>query len=223
MPTMANTPKSVSTSFEETVMAFIETIAPADADADTRAMFERQQAHYGYLPNYAKVFCYRPEVMQLWADLQRGIKRHIDKRRFELVTFAAAHALKSTLCSLAHGKALTEFFSIADVITLSQGGTPASLGGAEAAMLDFARKVARDATAVTAGDVERLKQLGFTDAEIFDIATTAAARSFFTKVIESLGVEADGPFREMHEDLRKSLTVGRPIDFNAPERFAQAS
>jgi len=204
-------------------MAFIETITAADADEPTRAMYERQQAHYGYLPNYAKVFCHRPEIMQLWADLQRGIKRHLDKRRFELVTFAAAHALRSTLCSLAHGRALTEFLSSADVMTIARGGVPATLSPAEAAMLNFARKVARDATSVTAGDVERLKELGFTDAEVFDIAATAAARAFFTKVIESLGVEADAPFRALDDGFRKTLTVGRPIDFNDPERLAAVS
>ena len=91
-------------------MAYIETVpSPADNE-ELRAMYERQQAHYGYLPNYAKVFCYRPEIMGLWAQLQSGIKRHMDRSRYELVTFAAANALRSTLCSLAHGKLLTEFF-----------------------------------------------------------------------------------------------------------------
>ena len=59
-------------------MAFIETIPASDIDGDVRAMYERQQAHYGFAPNYAKVFCYRPEVMRLWAQLQSCIRRHMD-------------------------------------------------------------------------------------------------------------------------------------------------
>ncbi|HEX6994424.1 MAG TPA: carboxymuconolactone decarboxylase family protein, partial [Gammaproteobacteria bacterium] len=156
-------------------MAFIDTIPADDAAGDVKEMYERQRAHYGYVPSYALVFCHRPEVMRRWAELQSGIKRHMDKRRFELVTFAAAHALRSTLCSLAHGRALTEFLSAADVIAIARGEAPESLTDAEAAMLDFARKVALDASSVTAGDVARLKGLGFTDAEIFDITATAAA------------------------------------------------
>ncbi len=27
----------------------------------------RQEAHWGFVPNYAKVFCHRPEIMGLWA------------------------------------------------------------------------------------------------------------------------------------------------------------
>lgn len=192
-------------------MAYIETIPPQRAVGDVHDMYERQRAHYGYVPNYAGVFCHRPEVMRLWAQLQSGIKRHMDKRRFELVTFAAAHALRSTLCSLAHGKALTEFLSAADVLAIARGEAPETLTKAEAAMLDYARRVARDASSVTASDVERLKTLGFTDAEIFDITATAAARAFWTKVIESLGVEADAPFHTMDANFKEALTVGRPL------------
>jgi len=194
-------------------MAFIEIIPASDISDEVRAMYARQQAHYGYLPNYAKVFCHRPEIMQLWAQLQSGIKRHMDKRRFELVTFAAAHALRSTLCTLAHGTALTQLFSMEDVMAMGRGEAPKSLSPAEAQMMVFARKVARDASSVSAGDVDELRQLGFSDAEVFDIVATAAARSFWTKVIESLGVEVDPPFQVLSDEFRKALTVGRPINF----------
>jgi uncharacterized peroxidase-related enzyme len=192
-------------------MAFIDIIPAPHIDDDVREMYQRQSAHYGYVPNYAKVFCYRPEIMRLWAQLQSGIKRHMSKRRFELVTFAAAQALRSTLCSLAHGKALTDFFAVDDVLTIAQGGVPKSLSAADAAMMEFSRKVARDASAITIGDVGFLKEHGFADAEIFDIAATAAARAFFTKLVDSLGVEVDAPFRAMKRELRQSLTAGRPI------------
>jgi uncharacterized peroxidase-related enzyme len=194
-------------------MAFIDTFPASDINDDVRAMYARQEAHWGFVPNYAKVFCHRPEIMALWAQLQAGIKRHMDKRRFELVTLVAAQALRSTLCSLAHGKALTEFFSVDDVLAITRGEAPESLSGGEAAMLDFARKVARDASSVRAEDVERLRRHGFSDAEVFDIAATAAARAFWTKLIESLGVEAEPSLRALSPELRDALVVGRPVDF----------
>jgi alkylhydroperoxidase family enzyme len=149
--------------------------------------------------------------MGLWAQLQSGIKRNMTKRRFELVTFAAANALRSTLCSLAHGKTLTEFLPADDVQAIARGEAPESLSSAEVVMLGFTRKVARDASTVTAADVELLKHHGFTDAEIFDITATAAARAFFTKVLDSLGVEVDPPFREMNREFTNALTVGKPV------------
>ena len=150
--------------------------------------------------------------MGLWAQLQAGIKRNMDKRRFELITFAASQALRSTLCSLAHGKALAALLSEDDVIAIARGEAPASLTPAEAAMVEFSRKVARDASSVTADDVAILREHQFTDAEIFDISAAAAARAFWTKLVESLGVEAEPSLRDMSGALQKALVVGRPLD-----------
>jgi uncharacterized peroxidase-related enzyme len=200
-------------------MAFIDTISASWVTGEAFAMYDRQQKHYGYVPNYATVFCHRPEVMRRWAELLAAIKRPMDKRRFELATFAAAHELRSTLCTLAHGKALLAFFSADDVMTMARGGTPPALTPAEAALMRFARAVARDASSITADDVAELKAYGYSDAEVFDVVATAAGRAFFTKVVESLGVATDAPLRAMDADLRAALTVGRPIELVEPERL----
>ena len=192
-------------------MAFIQTTPDADISDEVRAMYDRQQSFWGFVPNYARVFCHRPEIMGLWAALQAGIKRHMDKRRFELITFAASHTLRSTLCSLAHGRALTAFFSMDDIKAMARGASPASLTAAEAAMMAFARKVARGPYVLSAADVDELKRHGFTDGEVFDIAAAVGARAFWTTIIESLGVEAEPPFLELEPDFRKTLTVGRPL------------
>ena len=197
-------------------MPFIDIIPDTDINADVRAMYDRQQAFWGFVPNYARVFCYRPEIMGLWAQLQAGIKKHMDKRRFELITFAAAHTLRSTLCSLAHGRALTAFFSMEDIQLMARGASPASLSAAEAAMMAFARKVARGPFATVRGDVTELKKHGFTDAEVFDIAATAAARAFWTGVVESLGVEPEPSLLELEPEFKRTLACGRPINGSAP-------
>jgi uncharacterized peroxidase-related enzyme len=192
-------------------MSFIDTIPDAEISAEVRAMYDRQQSFWGFVPNYARVFCYRPEIMALWAQLQLGIKRHMDKRRFELITFAAAHTLRSTLCSLAHGHVLTQFFSQEDVQLMARGASPASLTTAEAAMMTFARKVARGPYMVTAADVEELKKHGFTDAEVFDIAATVAARAFWTGLVEALGVRPEPSLLELDADFKRTLACGRPL------------
>jgi uncharacterized peroxidase-related enzyme len=195
-------------------MAFIDTIPDAEVDDQVRAMYERQASFWGFVPNYAKVFCYRPEIMGLWAQLQAGIKKSIaDKRRYELVTFAAAHALRSTLCSLAHGKTLTEFFPSEAVQAMARGEAPADLTAAEAEMMKFARKVGCDASSVTREDVLRLKELGFSDAEVFDISAAASARAFFSKLVESLGVAPESSLLGLDQEFTRTMAVGRPLEF----------
>ena len=205
-------------------MAFIDIIDDQAIDADVRAMYDRQQAHYGYVPNYARAFCHRPHVMALWAALQNGIRRDMDKRRFELVTFAAAHALRSTPCSIAHGKVLSQYIPAEDVLAIGRGETPSSLTPAEAALIAFARKVAVDATTTTADDVQGLKRHGFSDGEIFDIAATSAARAFWAKLLDALGVETDAAVQKLDPKFREALAVGRPLAFESrPSEEAPAA
>ena len=57
-----------------------------------------------------------PQVLAAWAEMIAAIRAPVDTRTFELVTFAAACALGSSSCSLAHGKKLLErFLSPAEV------------------------------------------------------------------------------------------------------------
>jgi uncharacterized peroxidase-related enzyme len=200
-------------------MTFISTTPPEAARDAVADMYRRQQDSWGFVPNYAKVFSHRPEVLARWGQLLAEIKRSMDRRRFELVTFAAAHQLGNSACALAHGKVLREFFDDYQIISIAARRTLDFLSEAEKALLDFARRVAADASQITADDVRSLRRVGFADDEIFDIAAAAAGRGFFTKLLDALGVKPDAPFAELGEPLRSALTVGRPIDVDAPARM----
>jgi uncharacterized peroxidase-related enzyme len=202
-------------------MPFIKTTSPEHASDTVADMYERQQAAWGYVPNYAKVFCHRPEVMARWGRLLAEIKRPMDRRTFELVTFVAAHELRNTACTLAHGKALREFFSDEQIVAIAADKYDEILTDAEAALVRFARQIAKDASRVTSGQVQALKRFGFTDAEIFDVAATAAGRAFFAKVLDALGVEPDSPLRTLDTAFREPLAVGRPIDVRQPTRMPE--
>jgi alkylhydroperoxidase family enzyme len=60
-----------------------------------------------------------------------------------------------------------------------------TLTTAELAMMRFARKVAIDASEISPADIDELKDHDFCEEEIFDIAASAAARSFFTKLLDT--------------------------------------
>ena len=106
-------------------MAFIQTISAAESDGDVRDMYERQEGAWGYVPSYAKVFSHRPEVMARWGRMLAEIKRPVDPRRLELVTFAAASELKHSSCSLAHGSALAKIIGKEAVIAIAGAAIPA--------------------------------------------------------------------------------------------------
>ena len=55
----------------------------------------------------------------------------------------------------------------------------------------FAEKMTVDANRVTPEDVEGLRTHGLTDAEIFDVTLAAAARAFYSKVLQAMDAEPD--------------------------------
>jgi uncharacterized peroxidase-related enzyme len=204
-------------------MAFIQTVSPDQASGDVRTMYERYQGTQGYVPNWAKIFSHRPAVMAGWGTLLASVRGNLDPRRYELITLAAARALRSSYCMLAHGAVLERDFYSADQLTAIARNLPtAELAPAEVAMMAFAEKVARDATAITEADVAALRAHGLTDAEIFDVAATAAARCFFSKLLDALGAEPDSVYERFPDDLKRELAPGRRISREAVEPLPAA-
>jgi uncharacterized peroxidase-related enzyme len=200
-------------------MAFISTVPLAEAVGEARAMYEHGQARFGYVPNHTKLFSLRPGVWAGWEALLGSIRSNMDPRRYELVTVAASRALRCSYCALAHGVILRERFYSAEQLTAIADDHAAALSPADAAIMSFAEKVARDADAIAAADVEALRGHGLTDPEIFDVAAAAAARCFFSKMMDALGAEPDAAYAAVEDELRRRLTVGRDISTAAVERL----
>jgi uncharacterized peroxidase-related enzyme len=193
-------------------MTFVETVPEGDAAGDVAQMYETDRAADGHVPNFTKVFSHRPGVYAAWRALNGEIKAGMDLRRYELATVAAARRLRSTYCALAHGSVLVDKFVEPDELTaIVSDHHAAGLDDVDVAVMDLADKVARDATSVTEADVDRLRSLGLTDTEIFDVVAAAAARCFFSKALDGLGVRADARYAQLEAPLRDALTVGRPI------------
>ena len=176
-------------------MAFVELIEDEEFGAPDREVF-------GYTPNFCRLFVRRPAAYAAWKQLNGSIKETMDLRRYELATVAAAGELRSSYCSLAHGKVLFDRFGLIPGDAVSEE---------ERAVQELARKVAADATSVTEDDIDRLRGFGLIDDEIFDVVLAAAARSFFSKTLDAMGIAPDAAYRELPAAVREPLTVGRAI------------
>jgi alkylhydroperoxidase family enzyme len=156
-----------------------------------------------------RAFEERPDVYAAWRGLVGAVTANMDLRRYELATFAAAQRLRSTYCSIMHGNVLRNDLG-EDVLALVND-REASLDAVDLAVMDFAERVVVDATSITDGDLQRLRDLGLSDAEIMDVALAAAMRCFFSKTLDALCVQADARFQELAPELQEAFVVGRPI------------
>lgn len=194
-------------------MSFLRLPAEAEAGTEVARRYQADLAALGYVANYTRLFAQRPAVLAAWQQLNAAIKEGMDLRRYELVTLAAARGLRSSYCSLAHGKVLRDrFYDAATVRDIAANHHDAGLEPAEVAIMDFAAKVATDAASVTATDLDELRRCGLDDEDIFQVVLAAAARCFFSTVLDATGTEPDPQYRTAIEpELQAVLTVGRPI------------
>lgn len=77
-------------------MAFIHIVPEDDATGSLRAFYDADIRSDGYVPNTTKAMSLRPDVIEAWRGLSKAIRSHMRLRRYELVTLAAASALRCT-------------------------------------------------------------------------------------------------------------------------------
>jgi len=76
----------------------------------------------------------------------------------------------------------------------------------------FATKVATDASAVVQRDVDALRDIGLSDADVADVVFAVAARCFFTAVLDGLGAQLDAQTAQSFPPaLLQAMVVGRPV------------
>lgn len=191
-------------------------IRPLPDDEVTGAVAEAYKADLAddcYVSNVSRAFSHRPDALAAWIGLKDAVTSTMNRRRYELVTIAAARRVRSSYCMLAHGNVLADKFYDADrVREIALDHHAAGLDEVDVAVMDLADKVASDASSVTQADVDRLRELGLSDAEVFDVVAASAMRCFFTKIVDGLGFQPDAAYRELDESLREALVVGRPIE-----------
>jgi alkylhydroperoxidase/carboxymuconolactone decarboxylase family protein YurZ len=75
-------------------MSFIQSVPEPDATGKLRDLYETERATRGYVPNHVKALSLRPDVIEAWQRLISVIRAPMEVRRYELVTIAAAAALR---------------------------------------------------------------------------------------------------------------------------------
>ena len=192
---------------------FIDTIPEDAATGAVADYYRHQHESWGFLPNYARLFSSRPDVAEAWNRLNLAIRGGMDRRMFEIATIAAARALHSTYCTVAHSKFLRDVCGDEETLErLADDPSGAGLSPQDRAVFEFATRVATDAAATRQADVDALRAHGLTDTDVANVVFAVAARSFFTRVLDGLGAQLDVETADAFAPaLLESMLVGRPV------------
>lgn len=182
-------------------------------------MFDEDLADAGFVMNVSRLWAYQPELITGLFDLMsRAIAMHeISFRRRGVIVAACASTLGDSYCSLAWGSKLASVSSD-DVAAGVLTGGDAGLSDNERALAVWACKVAADPSATTHGDVQELRRVGYTDAQIFAITVFIGLRMTLSTVNDALGIGPDAEYGTMApQPVRDAVAFGRAIDAEQPD------
>lgn len=195
---------------------FLRTIGDDEATGEVAAIYAKQQASLGFVMAAARCFTSRPDLLPLYTRFSDEIRAgfSLGLRDWRLITLIAARKLRSTYCSYVYaGQLVEDLGSREKVLAVYRDFRNAGLDDRDVAMLAYAEKVVTAAHEISAGDIASLRDAGFNDREITDIALCAAFRCFFSTFIDAVGAGPEATFIDEEEAFRETLTVGR-----APQR-----
>lgn len=192
---------------------FLKTVDPADATEDVAEIYAKETASIGFVMEATRCWTTRPEVLPLYEAFTEGVKANfsLGLRGWRLITFIAAKQVPSTYCSHVYARSLARELGKAQVLAIQRDFRNAGLGAKDVAMLAYAEQVARDASKITQGDIDALREVGFSDVEISDIALCASIRAFMSRFFDATGASPEPLFLDEDEEFRTAMTVGKPV------------
>ncbi|MCA9845096.1 MAG: peroxidase-related enzyme [Dehalococcoidia bacterium] len=172
-----------------------------DLSPEVQALFSGLTEKLGFVPNVFRAYAWRGPRFDKWRahfeDLMRP-SEGLGKAEREMISVAVSMQNQCLYCLVAHGfavRALTKDPVLGDRITFDYHR--AGLDEKHIAMLDYAVKVTLDPASCTADDIEDLRDLGFSDEDIWDIAEVAAMFNFTNRMASATGMIPNPEYHAM--------------------------
>lgn len=192
---------------------YLKTIEESAATGRIAEIYAAQKAQLGFVMSAAQCLTSRDDLLPVYTEFANTMRGGftLSPRDWRMITLIAAREVRSTYCSMVYGKQLIADLGSKDmVLAVQRNFRNSGLPPRDVAMLAYAEKVARDASQVTQADIDALRQAGFSDANISDIALCAAFRCFIGRFFDAVGAGPEAAFLDGDSAWTAALTVGRP-------------
>lgn len=86
------------------IMTILRTADESEVSGMAAELYGEDIAAFGYVPSHTRAMALNPEALRAFESLIKSVAPGLGMRRYELVTLAAAGAIGSEACRLAHGR-----------------------------------------------------------------------------------------------------------------------
>lgn len=169
----------------------------------TAKFFEICQDKLGLVPNVLQAYAHNIEKLNafsgLYNDLMLG-DSGLSKLEREMIAVAVSSVNKCFYCLVAHGAAVRELSGRPELgEALVMNYHVADLTDRERAMLDFVVLMTKESDRIAEADRQKLRDVDFSDADIWDIAAVAGFYNMSNKMASAIGMK---PNPEYHSTAR---------------------
>lgn len=175
----------------------------SDVPENVETLFQKFEAKLGMLPNMPQIFSLTPEHFLKWFGyydfLMRSEQSGLSRREREMMALVVSSENKCEYCLATHSAYLRELTGDAilpDV--LIHNFRRADISEREKALLEFAYKMTRCSFEMTEEDLQPLRNLGLSDATIFEAAQVAAMFNYTNRLANALGWKPNPEYYAMH-------------------------
>lgn len=145
----------------------------------------------GFVPNVLRLYALRPSHLLAWTahydELMKG-DSGLSKAEREMIAVVVSIANDCRYCVAAHSAALrklTKDAALADQIAADHRA--AAIPERTKAALDYAVKLTREPASMAGADVQRLRDAGWSDEDVMDIAEVTGVFNMSNRMASGLG------------------------------------
>jgi uncharacterized peroxidase-related enzyme len=179
-------------------------LPPADPlPEDTAKYFRICEEKLGMVPNVLRSYAFAPEKLRafsaMYNDLMLG-ESGLSKLEREMIAVAVSAVNRCWYCLVAHGAAVRQLSGRPELgEAMVMNYRVADLAPRERAMLDFAVRMTEESHRMGEADRQALRAQGFTDRDIWDIASVAGFFNMSNRMASAVAME---PNPEYHSQAR---------------------
>ena len=170
---------------------------------ELRPYFQKCRDKLGFVPNVLRAWLLRPEKLRTFIrsyDELMLAPSGLSKLEREMIAVVVSAINRCYYCLVAHGAAVRRLSGDAQFgEMMAFNFRIAELDSRQRAMLEFAAKLTETPSRMDEADRQTLRDAGFTTADIFDIAETAAFFNYTNRVAHAVDMM---PNEEYHDVAR---------------------
>ncbi|MCE2416504.1 peroxidase-related enzyme [Candidatus Poribacteria bacterium] len=176
-----------------------------DLPQDIQERMLAVQEKAGFIPNVFLALAHRPKEFRVFFNYHDALMEKesgLSKADMEMIVVATSGENNCQYCVVAHGAVLrihAKHPLISDQVAVNY--RKADITPRQMAMLDFAVKVCNESWAVGEKDIEALKEAGFSEEDIWDIAAITAFFGMSNRLANVLVMEPNAEFYNMAREM----------------------